>query len=78
MASKRMTPKFDGATTCPDKQGVYPVEAPDLIGTFYSFWNGEFWGWRCATPTSAGFEGNRHNRALGPVTRWWGFKERQK
>lgn len=75
MAPKRKTLKFNGATTCPDKKGVFAIHIPGGRSVFYSYWNGERWGYRCRDVRSAWL--HRRDKALGPVVWWWGFVEKQ-
>ena len=77
MAPKRKTLKFDGATTCPDKKGVFAIRIPGASrSTFYSYWDGKRWGYRSSSVRSAWLY--RQSKALGPVVWWWGFVEKQK
>lgn len=60
----------------PWRVGVYEVKNTITPGRFFQFWNGEFWGLRCAFPALAASFSAKRSEYQRPV--WRGFRSEQK
>lgn len=69
----RLTPWFQGKTK-PVRDGVYEIDSAYEDCRFYSFWNGERWGWR--EPSVAQAFRYKEMAASGPVRLWRGLVRR--
>lgn len=73
MSDQKLSPKFPPDQK-PWERGLYRIGY--LAGQFegYSYWNGEYWGYR--TPNRHAAEYHKFDRALGPIDWWRGLAEK--
>lgn len=67
--AKRLT-KWYPPEIKPVRVGVYAIQSRLMEG-FYSYWNGQWWGYRMGSVQSA-YE-FRNSSALGPIDKWRGL-----